>query len=288
MPLTVTIRSSSLSGFSDCQLRAAANTQSKLFESHGLALHPASTNFGALIGSGVHAGAEVALKGKMLGDDVPLSTCEDAAIGEYRERRAREADGHVLIGDETAADHDQAERQVRRMLAQYRVDVVAEAEPVAVERRIEAEVMPGVILSGQSDLLHLDRGQDPARPVEIVRDLKTTRRRSMHPMAHAPQVGGYSLLFRSRGFDPTAARIDLMPRVKLAKPQPPIERRDLDIEAAEQIAHAVANEFGAKLLAFAQDGDARRFVPNPGSFLCSAKFCRLFGKPACPATRDRS
>lgn len=286
-PHTVTIRASSLSSYPDCALRAAANSQAKLFSAHGYELHPASTNFGALIGSGVHAGAEVALKGKMLGDSVPLSTCEDAAIEEYRERRRREADGKVLIGDETAGDHNQAEQQVRRMLDRYRKDVVTVAEPVAVERRIEAEVMEGVILSGQSDLLHLDRGQDQAHPQEIVRDLKTTRRRSMHPMAHAPQVGGYSLLFRSRGHDPTEARLDVLPRVRLAKPQPPVERRDLDIQAAEQIAHAVAHEFGSKLLAFARDGDARRFVPNPGSFLCSRRFCRLHGLPGCPATRDR-
>lgn len=287
MSQTVTIRASGLSGYADCALRAAAHAQPTLFGAAGFELHPASTNFGALIGSGVHAGAEVALKGKMLGDSVPLSTCEDAAIEEYRDRRRREADGKVLVGDETAGDHNQAEAQVRRMVDRYRKDVVAEAEPVAVERRLEAEVMPGVILSGQSDLLHLDRGQDAAKPREIVRDLKTTRRRSAHPMAHAPQIGSYSLLFRSRGHDPTEARLDLLPRVRLAKPQPPVERKDLDIEAAEQIAHAVAHEFGSKLLAFAQDGDARRFVPNPGSSLCSRKFCRLHGMPACPATRDR-
>ena len=284
MDAPLVIRASACSAFADCQLRAAAQSQPRLFEAAGWSLHPARTNFGALIGSGVHAGAEVALKGRMQGALPPVSACEDAAIEELHRRRQAEGERGV-IGDETCGDPDQAERQVRRMLGRYRTDVAERAEPVAVERRIEADIMPGVVLSGQSDLLHLERGGERAEPVEIVRDLKSTRRRGQHPMTHAPQVGNYSLLFRSRGYDPTACAIDLLPRVKLAASQPPVFTLPLDLRDAESIAYAVTTEFASKLLAFKRDGEPGRFLTNPASFLCSAKFCRLYGQQACPATR---
>ncbi|MEY5098768.1 MAG: hypothetical protein RJA36_1487 [Pseudomonadota bacterium] len=277
------IRASSLSAYPDCSLRTAAHSQADLFAAKGVTLHPARTNVGALIGSGVHAGAELALKGRMNGERVPQSTCEDAAIGEFRARREKEAGAARLIVDETAGDANACERQVRRMVHRYRQDVVETARPLLVERRLEAEVIDGVILSGQGDLLHLDA--TATGDEQVVRDLKSTRRHMAQPMIHAPQLGGYSLLYRSRGWTPNRAQLDVLPRVRLEKPQPPVTTAPLAIAETEEIAHAVVHDFAGKLLAFREDGETSRFLVNPRSFLCSQKFCRLYGKEACPATR---
>lgn len=276
----ITIRASSLPAFQDCQLRAAANTHSRLFREHGHELLPYCGNIGAVIGSGVHAGAEVGLSERMFGTLAPLDALEDAAIEGFRKRLDEDAADGMILDDDTPT-HSVAERQVRRMIGRYREDVVASARPVAVESRIKAEFRPGVTLSGQSDLLHLDATADGE--TATVRDLKTSRHKST-PFKHASQLGAYSLLFRSRGHETAAAQIDYLRRVKIDKQQPQVEQQPLDVVGCEIIATAVLNDFSTKLAAFAADGDPHRFLPNATSRLCSGRFCRLFGQPSCPAT----
>lgn len=282
----ITIRASSTTNWTDCQLRAAVHSAPKMFADHGYDIRRPRANIGALVGSGVHGAAEPGLKERMLaGTVMPLDALEDAGVEAFRERRRIEADEVIeIVMDDDSPTTDDAERQIRRMVGAYRDGVLAHSHPVAVESRIEAELMPGVTLSGQADLLHLDAGETGS--VNRVRDLKTGRRKKP-AMHHAPQLGSYSLLFRSKGYETGDGAIDYLPRVKLAKPQPPTEHMPLNILSAEQIAHAVLTDMGTKLLAFAADGDASRFIPNPGSMLCSYKFCRAHGCAVCPATRDQ-
>lgn len=277
----IVIRASSLPGFLDCQLRAAVSTLSKAFAEHGHWIGRARSNIGAMVGSGVHGGAEVALKEKMAsGALAPISTLEDAGIAAFRERMASD-EGEGLVMDDDSPDVDTAERQIRRMVARYREDVAAVARPVSVESRVEAELEPGVILSGQGDLLHLD-GRDGGR--NVVRDTKTGRRRQS-PAKHLAQIGAYSLLYRSRLIQTDSAQIDFVRRAKIADPQPPVEEQPLDLRAAEDVAWAVLNDFAAKAVAFVKDGNPARFLCNPAADLCSPRFCRAFGSKACAATR---
>lgn len=279
----ITIRASSLPGYLDCQLRAAVSQLGSLFQAHGHEVGRPFPNIGALVGSGVHKAAEVALTERMMaGTLAAVSTVEDAAVDAFRARRAQELEegaGEVIM-DGDSPTMDAAERQVARMARQYRQDVAAVARPVAVESRITIETGVGeVLLSGQSDLLHLDdQGAG-----NVVRDLKNSRTKA-NAAKHASQLGAYSLLFRSQGHTTHGAQIDHLPRVKIERPQPPVEHHPLDVAGAERIAHAVTTEFATKALAFAEDGDPSRFLVNPASNLCSPKFCRAFGCPACPAT----
>ena len=278
----ITIRASSTTGYLDCALRAAAHSAPALFAEHGWELAPPRANIGALIGSGVHGAAEPALTERMLsGTVMPVDAIEDAGIEAFRSRRSEEAETVAeIVMDNDSPSMDDAERQIRRMARQYRTDVLQQSEPVAVESRITATFAEGIVLSGQADLLHLD-----GRERHVVRDLKTGRHRKA-AMHHAAQLGSYSLLFRSKGYDTGGGQIDYLPRSALKKPQGAVEPMPLDIFAAEQIAHAVLTDMGGKLLAFAADGNPSRFLPNPSSNLCSYRFCRLFGTPACPATRS--
>ena len=175
-------------------------------------------------------------------------------------------------------DRDTAERQLARMAAAYREGVLRTARPVMVESRIKAAFNDDVTLSGQSDLLHLDDQEVP-----VVRDLKTGRRKQP-ASSHAPQIGAYSLLFRSRGMEPKGCQIDYVKREALTKPQPEVVSDGLSIGQAERTAYAILGDWAPKAVAFAKDGDPARFIANPSSMLCSIKFCRLHGKPACPAT----
>lgn len=279
-PPELVLRASSLSAYLDCQLRTAAHGHAALFRAHGHELAPFRGSVAALIGTGVHAGAEAGLKDRMFGHSPALSTMQDSGVEGFRERLAGE-EGQSLVFDDEALSLPQAEMQVARMVARYRRDVVLESHPVAVESRVEALLRPGVVISGQTDLLCLDAVERR----QTLRDLKTARRRQP-AVKHMPQIGAYGLLLRSCGHQPEAAQIDELPRVKLNKEQPPVEQRPLDIGACEQVAHVVASEFASKLEAFREDGDPGRFLPNPASYLCGPKFCRLHGQPTCPATRS--
>lgn len=287
--MTIVIRASSTSGYLDCQLRAATSQLGRLFEEHGHQLGRGNSNVGALIGSGVHKAGEVALVERMMtGNLTPLSAMEDAGLEEFRTRLDQEG-GPGLVMDDDSPTLNDAERQVRRMAARYREDVVTKAYPIAVENRIEAATdVEDVTLSGQADLLHLDRVQseDGADDSFLLRDTKTSRRPG-NPFRFAAQLGSYSLLYRTRGFTADRGQIDSIQRVKLTKPQPPVVAQPFDLIAAEQVATAVLHDFGTKAVAFRKDGNPARFLANPSSQLCSPKFCRAWGSSVCPATRDQ-
>lgn len=280
---TITIRASSLPAYQGCQLRAAAHAMPRLFAEHGHELAPQRGNVGALVGTGLHGAGEVGLKEKMSsGSIAPLSVLEDAAVEAFRARYAEERDNTVeIVMDQQTPTIREAELQLQRMARSYRDGVLFQAEPLVVESRITARFDDHVTLSGQSDLLHLD---DQAG-VPCVRDLKTGR--TKRPAAtHGPQLGAYSLLFRSRGLEPGLCQIDFIKRESPSKPQSPVEPERVSIESAEQQAHSILRDWSIKAVAFAADGQTDRFIVNPSNMLCNPKFCRLHGKPACPATRN--
>lgn len=277
------IRASSLPSYQDCQLRVLANSHSHLAREHGWELADARGNIGAVMGTGVHKGAEVGLTEKMVaGGMSPLSTLEDAAVAELHVRLAeeRESTREIVMDDDTPS-LSVAERQVRRMVAVVREDIIQRAHPLAVEGHVEATLREGIVLSGHSDLLHLSGEHAVGMPT--IRDLKTGRRKKK-AVVHAPQLGAYSLLFRTVGHSPQAAQIDFVQRVGLKKPQPAAVEQPLPLAGIEAVAWSVLLELGDKLEAFARDGDPSRFIPNASSNLCDERFCRAFGTKLCPLT----
>lgn len=277
----IKLRASSLSGYStECQLRTAVEMLGREFDGHDFKLRRRVANVAALIGTGVHGGAEVALLERMMGSVMPVSAMQEAAIETFRKRTAEETDGAELLLDSDAPSLGDAEKQVRRMTARYREDVVKTAHPIAVESRIEVVFRDNVWLSGQADLLHLTE-DDSGRA--RIRDLKTSR----HPAAawkHGPQLGCYSLLIRSEGHAVDAGQIDYLRRVPVDRAQPGVEPHEIDIMAAERVAYGVISDFAAKAIGFAADGNPERFLMNPNSRLCHPNFCRAWGTRACSAT----
>jgi hypothetical protein len=106
---------------------------------------------------------------------------------------------------------------------------------------LEAQIEPGIILSGQPDIV--------ARENQAVRDLKTTARTGR--ASHAPQIGAYSLLARTptnerpEGLDIQAAAIDEVRRVSPRNPQPDPTSRKVDVVLAETAASKIIAEICA-------------------------------------------
>lgn len=183
------IRSSSLSGYPDCPRRAAAKLFVAEIAAAGFDLRDLPSNVGAAVGTGVHAAAALILKEKAAtGSLPPVDVATDTAIEELR----RAAEPGITYDRETPALNE-AEQQAKRMVLVYRHQIAPDVQPLIVEERLEAQVTPDIILSGQSDVI--------AREPDRIRDLKGGKTMG----CHAPQIGSYSLLARSNGIEVTEA-----------------------------------------------------------------------------------
>lgn len=272
----VVIRASALTGYMDCQRRSAAELFRALITSMGFTLRWRPNGIGGAIGTGVHAGSAYALieKGKT-GLLAPLSATLDAAIASLKESTAL---GVVYETNGSAEHYGHAELHVRRMTEVYHQFIGPKVNPVIVETRLEAEIAPGVILSGQSDVV--------AREPSNLRDTKTT---TSPGKPHNPQVGGYSMLARTHGIEVTGALIDEIQRVPLSKPQPPPKTTPYDLATVETAATNVIRHIRNDLKVFTEGdpenhvlpGDPWAFPANPSSKLCSDKFCSAWGTDFC-------
>lgn len=270
---SVLVRSSSLSGYPDCPRRAATKLFHREIETAGYSLRTLPSNVGAAVGTGVHAAAALILKEKAAtGGLPPLNVATDAAVEELRN-----AVDQGITWDKETPILNEAELQVGRMVQVYRHQVAPVVEPLIVEERLEAQVSPAIVLSGQSDVI----AREPGR----VRDLKGGKVMGMH----APQIGSYSLLARSNAIDVTDAVVDWIQRVPLKKPQPDAVTYRYDVSIAETAAVNVLRHIEGDLATF-RNGDMERhllpgdpwaFVANPSSKLCSAKWCPAHGTAFC-------
>lgn len=270
---SVLVRSSSLSGYPDCPRRAATKLFPREIEAAGYTLRSLPSNVGAAVGTGVHAAAALLLKEKAANGNLPpLNVATDAAVEELRN-----AVNQGITWDKETPVLNEAELQVARMVQVYRHQVAPMVDPLIVEERLEAQVSPAIVLTGQSDVI----AREPGR----VRDLKGGKVMGMH----APQIGSYSLLARSNAIDVTDAVVDWIPRVPLKKPQPDAVTYRHNVADAETAAVNVLRHIESDLATF-RNGDMERhllpgdpwaFVANPSSKLCSAKWCGAHGTAFC-------
>ena len=164
------------------------------------------------------------------------------------------------------------------MTGVYHDTVAPSIEPIIVEERLEAEVAPGLVLSGQPDLICREPG--------AIRDLKTGARM---PVSFAPQLGGYSLLARSHGLDIERASIDYVARTPRKKPQAQPVSNEAVIAHAETAASNILRNIAADIATFRHGDAERRILPgdswafsaNPASMLCSPKYCAAHGTDFC-------
>lgn len=268
------VRASSLTTYPDCSRRGAAKMFPELIKAMGFELRQAGRSIQAAIGSSVHAaGAGILTEKAASGTLPPVSVALDRAIGALHEEMALGID---IYDKSTAPNASAAEQQTRRMTAVYHRDLAPTIQPIIVEQRLEAQVTPLIVLSGQEDVI--------AREPDRVRDLKTGKRSN-----HSPQLGSYCLLGRTHGHPVSGAAVDFIARVALSQPQPAAETRDYDLAAVENAAVHVLRHIEDDLSTFL-DGDRKRriepgdpwsFPANPNSMLCSDRWCPAHSTPFC-------
>jgi hypothetical protein len=205
-----------------------------------------------------------------------MTVATDIAVEELGAQTVEE----VLFDAPRGATHNmrEAEHQTLAMTRAYRGVIAPQIHPIIVEERLEAELEPGIVLSGQPDVI--------AREANTVRDLKTGTRRIG---SFAPQLGGYSLLARSNGLDIESAGIDFIQRVPVTKPQPDPVSNPVPIAPAETAASNILRSIARDLDVFRNGDPERRILPgdpwafaaNPSSILCSERWCPAYGTDFC-------
>jgi hypothetical protein len=285
------VRPSSLADFSDCSRRWAARHLRSDLAAAGYELQPPGpSHVGALVGTGVHYGAAYTLSGMTGSGALPrIADAQEAAIVGFRERM--EVEG--VTWDEVTDKPNTAERQIQRMTRSYCVEVAPQIRPLLVEERVEAEVFPGWIISGQADnlgtlVLDVENAGEVAAAGLVLRDLKTGRVKRHH----GPQLAVYSMLFAAHGHDVQSALVDFIPRVALKKEQPPAEEHPIDLVTARQDAWSLLRsisrdvaEFEARVANPSGEDPRGAFLANPASSLCSVRFCPAHGTRWCSSHR---
>jgi hypothetical protein len=268
--MTTVIRASSLSRHADCPRRWAAQNIRREVEAADFKLRRLMRGIGALAGTATAVIAKVALTEKAkTGALPPLDTALDAGRDQLT---ADLQDGEIAF-DRVTINRREAMRQVGSMGGMYHRTIAPKLTPVLVERRLEAEVEPNLILSGQADVI--------AHEPHGLRDLKTGQR----PPAAFVQLGAYALLARSNRLDVETAAIDFIRRVPVTKPQPDPVTYQANIGYAEVAAVSILKHIATELRTFREGDPERRIVPgdpwafpaNPSSTLCGEKWCPCYG-----------
>lgn len=268
------IRCSSTNNWPDCNRRAAADILTREIEGAGYKLHHPAPSAAAHVGSGVHAAS-----GQMLAEKAASGTWNrTAAIDAGIEALHKRAEEEGASWDAPDVDSmNTAEAQVRRMSIAYETYIAPVVEPITVEQRLEADLGGGFILSGQSD--------NTAREPNAIRDTKT----GAALRYYVPQIGGYGRLQRAHAKQADKGIIDFVPRSRLNKPQLVPVSVSVDIARAEAVNERIVSEMIRSITLFREGsdemrlpaGDARAFIANPSSMLCSPKFCRAWGSQFC-------
>jgi hypothetical protein len=272
----VVVRASTLSGWPDCPRRGAARLLWREVAEAGFELRRTPRGIGAAVGSAVHAAAEITLREKAkTGALPPASFAIEVADASLIEQLA---EGETLF-DQMTPNRSDALHQAIGMARAYHRQVAPQVEPIIVEERLEADIAPGLVLSGQADVV--------AREPETVRDLKSGVRPQPRPAA--PQLGSYSLLARSNGLDIKKLAIDYLQRVSIRKPQPAATVALVAIAAAETAATSILKHIAGDLKTFREGDRERRLLPgdpwafmaNPASILCGPKYCPAYATEFC-------
>jgi len=249
----------------DCARRAAAQQWPQLVKDAGYILNDRRTGILAAVGTATHSGAKYQLDEKIItGQPGPLKESVEVAIASLHDEMA---DG--IEYDPRTSTIRAAEMQVKQLVDLYRKRVAVNITPLETEAAVKV----------QHDNVHITAHIDvlTEEPVGCgVTDTKTGAKIKSH---HA-QVGCYSIMLRTaRGTDVSRVGIDFLSRKDIRHTYIDYDRR-----VCEKLAWATIVRIANNLHAFERTGDALCFPQNPGSMLCSAKYCRAFGTRFCGLT----
>lgn len=260
------IRCSTLPDYTDCARRAAVKLFKNDIKAAGFELRQTRTGAAAAVGTGFHKAAETLLRHKM--ETGELASLADATKTGIKAFNDATPDGPEW--DAKTPDVATAGAQIILLTSAF-YPVAQAINPVALEVELTADAGDGYELTGHIDLIaQVETGVS-------VDDFKTGKPGRPY---HA-QLGGYSLLARSHGYQVVNAGIYNIPRGPIKKPQVAPDYQSYDVDITERTAAAVLERIKLDHAAFKQSGNEYVFSANPSSMLCSERYCPAWGTNFC-------
>lgn len=265
--MSTEIRASMLSSYMDCNRRAASKSFTDEVLDAGYVLTQLPPSAGAALGTANHAAGEYALQHKI--ETGTLASFQDSL--DFGAEKFGDEIKAGVIWDETTPHKDTALRQMERQLRAY-WPIMEQITPIALELNLKADIGDGFVLSGHIDIMTEDK------------QLRDEKYGAMN-RPYQPQMGGYSLLARSNGYDVNGLIIDWTPRVGRNKPQPLSTSIKYDVYECESAAHGLVERIKTDIIRFREDPDGlwRAFPANPMSMMCTDRYCPAYGTNFCEA-----
>lgn len=252
-----------LSSYGDCPRRVASQQYEELVKSKGYILRNTSPTAGSALGTATHYGVELMLRDKIENGDVTnKADALEQAIQTFKDSTREGAEW-----DELTPNINTANFQITRLIDVYE-EYAKVVDPAEVELSLTADAGDGFELTGHVDL-YTKQG--------VVRDLKTGKLER----PYQGQLGAYSLLCKSEGYQVTGVGVDWLPRSPKTKLQEPIANKNYNLSTCEKAAWATIQIIKRDVLAFEKKGDAWSFPANPMTMMCSSKFCKAHGTNFC-------
>lgn len=224
-------------------------------------------NVRAVIGTGVHAGAEAMWNEAIKTGDKSspnISMMTDAAIEAY-DTEVKNADGQLSYED---LDDNLARSAIIKGTKAFVADIVPFTQiPKAVETRVTVKIDHCMVkdISGTIDYL----------TDNTIADIKTSKRKIV-PQSYTLQQSIYKYLAQANGYD---IEHNLIQGVVLAKTKTTggIDKLETNIDQAKYIVNNLLDRLDALYAGIDPD---LLFPGNPKHYLCSDKYCNL--RPTCP------
>ena len=266
------IRASSLPSYQDCARRAIIPVIRDRLEAAGYVFKATRPGVGQCIGTACHAAAASAMDNKLRGIATDAKFHTDQAIATYD---AESVDGIEM--DTATSNKNEAYQQIQTLTDSFQLEILPIVSPARIEAAVEA-IVPQQIYDGEVTVSgHMDLCTDAAG----IEDWKFG---SVH-RSHHSQMGMYSLLERSQARPAVDLVVSHLPRVRISKPYPGAQRYPLDIAACERAAKSVLMQMIRDVAEFERTVSPWSFGCNPGSMMCSEKYCIAKGTEWCEITK---
>ena len=198
------IRASLLPYYFDCPRRGSCQLFGCEIESYDYKLKWVPKGVAAIVGTAAHESAGHIVDGLAAqGERGKLADATEKGIVKYRSEFEKGAEF-----DDVTPNNNHAEKQIETITRSYYHEIAPALDLGEIEREVslKAQVDQDTVLSGHIDI----------NSAQAVRDMKTGR-----PGGYLPQLGGYSLLRNSNGYNKArACFVDHLPRTPIAKPYP--------------------------------------------------------------------
>ena len=265
MPASITIRSSYLTGYSDCPRKVAAHIIPDEIKVLGYDFPIQPKGIGSIVGNAAHLAAATYMQDKLSHGELTLNKNDglDVAITEFRKEIV---DGAIF--DDTTPSKNDGESQLKILNNAFFHTVCPVIIPLFVENRFTAKLSDDWFLSGAPDVVTADS----------VPDWKFGR----IARAHYQQVGGYKLLIDNcLSTDIRKGTVYSIPRTPLKKQFAGVAIKEYDVDACARSAFAVYNHIKRDVELFRETGDPECFLANRSSMLCTPKYCQCYGTAWC-------